>query len=162
MTTYYTFDGDEENDIAPHRPGTEDVGYDDLVDDAGEPPNPRTDPNAAAWNQRSKQLVGLAKVAASLKLTVTFSGGTPAVAKFSYPGTVLELADFTVVDNGTGDTTITWPENMLAPSIVDPHGVTLNTAQGMGFAAAVTNGVRVTTVNPSNAATDIGFTVEIG
>lgn len=161
MTLYYTFDGDEENDIAPHRPGTEDVGYDDLQDDAGDPPNQRTDPTSMAWNQRSKQLVGLAKVAASLKLSVTFSGSTPSVAKFSYPGTVLELGDFTVVDNGVGDTTITWPENSLVPALVEPM-CTLNTAQGMFYATAVTNGVRVRTVNPSNAATDIGFTVEIG
>lgn len=166
---YYTYDGDSTTGTAPHRPATDDLGYDDLKDLATDPPNQRTHPTSRAWNQRTQNGVGLNRMATMLKLSVTFSGGDPAVAKMAFIGnaTTLEMGDLTVVDNSVGDTTVRWPADKLAPALVEPYGLTLNDVStiGSGGAATVSSpspGVRVVTQDIDGVAADIPFTICIG
>lgn len=163
MTTpYYSYDGDNLQGIAPHRPGTEHVGFDDLENLASKPPDPRTEPTAEAWNERSRVLSGLSRVSSTLKLSVTFSGGDPAVASFAQPGTNLIIGDFVPTDNGVGDTTITWPANRLPPSICKSMAYLNGIAPGMIASEPVSNGVRVVTLDNAGAPADLPFTVEVG
>lgn len=159
---YLTWDGSVALNEAPRRPSTDDLGRDDLEDDLEEPPNETTDPTAAGWNQRSKQIAAISKTTDTIRISVGFSSGAPFVSKIATPQSTLVTGDLTVVDNATGDTTITWAANTLPAALVEPHGATLNTAHGSIWAEAVANGVRVHTANLAGSATDLPFTVCIG
>lgn len=158
--SYYTYDGSIAEGKNPHRPSTDDVGFNDLENKANNPPNPRTHPTAEAWNQKSDQIVGLGRMATMLRITVTFSGGTPSVNAYAMIGN--NTVVLTPVDNGTGDTSVTWPANSYPAFLTEPWGATCNTALGIIRANSITNGVRVRTTTHDNTASDIGWTVCVG
>ena len=159
--SFLTWDGGDGED--PRRPSTDDLGGDQKEDDAEFPPDPVEHLTADGWNQVVKQLAALSRVASACKLEVRFNSGTPYVARVTAPGSNVEVATFTVTDNGTGVTTITWPANTFPPHQLSPSGLTLLsslTTRVEGHVEDVANGVKVYTFSNGTAA-DIAFTLEI-
>jgi hypothetical protein len=147
-------------DGGPRRPSLADVGGAKLEDDTKRPPNRSKHPYANQLNQWAKQIAAMGQVVPSLILSVEITAGAPAVVAFACPRGDLEIGDFTVTDNGTGDTTITWPADTLPPELTRPE-LTINQDTGAlvgGTAVSVTNGVRVRTYNASGAL-NLHFTV---
>jgi hypothetical protein len=157
---YNTWNGDPSNSIAPHRPSTEDVGYDDLENHAEEPPNPRVFPDADGHNQRSKQHASLASTATPARFSIRFSGGAPFIFKAAFARDDNPDTTGWVTDSGTGVTDIVWPADTFPPHAFEPM-VSMN-EDGRGFAQMITNGVQVTTRDGAGALADLAFTVSIG
>jgi hypothetical protein len=150
----------ESGDGGPRRPSLADVGGATLEDDTEFPPNPAKHPYADQLNQWAMQIEAVGRTVESLVLSVEISGGTPALVAFTCPRDDMEIDDFTVTDNGTGDTTITWPADTFPPELTRPE-LTINQDVGGivgGTAVSVTNGVRVRTYDGSGAE-DLHFTV---
>ncbi len=150
----------EAADGGPRRPSLADVGGATLEDDTERPPDKSKHPYSNQLNQWAKQIAAMGGVVPSLVLSVEITAGTPAVVAFACPRGDLEIDDFDVDDNGTGDTTITWPADTFPPELTRPT-VTINqdtSALVGGNAVAVTNGVRVRTYDGSGAE-DLHFTV---
>lgn len=159
---YLTWNGDPGNAIVPRRPGLDDVGGASLEDDQAFPPDPTTMPYAAQLNQWARQIVGLATVAACAVLDVRFSAGTPSVFSVLAPGTSVVTGSFTVVDNGVGDTTISWAADLL-PANALPMAcvITSDTAIDRVRAVRGTNSVRVKTAL-GGTGTDADFRLTLG
>lgn len=148
-------------DGGPQRPTLAYMGEASLVDDSDYPPVAPTMPTSLMLNQWQRQLAAQGKVVGALGISVRFSGGTPSVYKFTTPGDSMVLGDITVTDNGDGDTTLSWPANMLPVSVLEPsvtyNGSTTGTAPTAAMATATS--VRVYTFNASGVAADRDFTV---
>jgi hypothetical protein len=155
---YLSWDGDATTD--PHRPSTDDLGGDDKLDDAEYPPDPVEHPTAAGWNQIVKQVAALARGAEAAKIEVRFVAGVPAIARASGPSSAIIPALFTVIDNGVGDTTITWPANTFPTHQCSPTGLTLLSSllDLSGSVEEIVNGFRVRT-RDAGAFADVGFTI---
>ena len=141
--------GDEGAEL-PRRPGTDDLGGDQKLDDAEFPPDPVEHPTAAGHNQNVKVVVALARTAAACKLEVDFNGsGVPFVKAVTALGSAVAIATFgTPADNGTGDTSVSWPANTFPIEGISPNGLTLyssSTQPTTGHVEKLTNGIRVRT-----------------
>ncbi|HEX2882675.1 MAG TPA: hypothetical protein VHO25_24315 [Polyangiaceae bacterium] len=158
-----TWDGDDATNV-PRRPSTEDLAGDELVDDQEDPPGPDM-PCATGHNQMVKQITALNRVADSCRISVTFSGGTPSISKLTSAKTpsLLLVGAFTVVDNGNGDTSITWPADTFPPHTCHPHSLTINSDTEIDRARImpITNGVRIKTKLGATG-TDADFTFCLG
>jgi hypothetical protein len=148
--------------VPPIRPGSDDVGG-CAKQNATPPPDPQRSLTADDWNQVSKQIVEMAAVLPVAILGVTFNAGAPVVTVITGMGSAAKNpATYTPTDNGTGDTTISWPANTFPGRTANPM-VTLNGGSGAAKspeAVTVTNGIRVKTQDGAGAA-DIAFTVAI-
>lgn len=136
----------------PRRPTLDDLDGGQCENDAEDPPVPGIDPDANAMNQRDKLIVGLAALTPAAWLHVTFSGGTPTKAAcggMRQGGAALTLADFTVVDNGTGDTSITHAGGKLPPKTWPPFAFVVGASASSIATESLTTGARVRT--PSDA-----------
>ena len=144
----------------PRRPSLDDVGGATLQDHASKPPDKATMPYADQLNQWAEQIERLAAMIEGVGLSVTFAAGTPSVSQFVAMRTTTVIGDFTVDDNGTGDTTITWPANTFPPSVLGPI-VSINSDSDALAPRAflVANGVRVKTKDSAGVAADLNFTV---
>ena len=133
----------------PRRPSIDDVGGDQKLDNDENPPDDVEHFTAGGWNQKAKQIAALARTAASCKLEVRFDGGgAPYVARATSPNSKITPATFSKVDNGNGDTTITWPADTFPPFACSPTGFTLlssSTSVVTGQVEEIANGVRVRT-----------------
>ena len=107
-----TYDGDPPNAIAPYRPTAEDFGA-ELADDQAYPPDPETQPTAAAWNQKINVAAAHARVGAVALIYVRFVAGAPVVDSFSSVSSTLVAGDVTFIDNADGDTDVAWPVDSL-------------------------------------------------
>lgn len=92
----------------PHRPDLTELGGGAKENHAKRPPNPVTMATAEDFNQLTKQVEAFARVAPLARLWVRFNAGTPSVHSVQALGSAVVIGDFTVVDNGDGDTTISW------------------------------------------------------
>ena len=147
----------------PRRPSTDDLGGDTKQDNSDHPPDDVEHFTAAAWNQLVKQVAALARVAASCKIEVRFTGATPFLSRISSPREDVTIATFTVTDNGSGDVSITWPADTFPTPVCSPTGLTLissSTAVLDGHVEEITNGVRVRTKS-GGVATDIPWTLTL-
>ena len=89
-----------------HRPGIDDLGggaHKNLT----KPRDPRTVPDADTFNQTVRQIVAMASLAPSVRIQVEFTAGTPAITQLAALNSGLLIGDFTVTDNGAGDTSLT-------------------------------------------------------
>ena len=146
----------------PRRPSLDDIGGATLVDDAARPPHKATMPYADQLNQCQLQIERLAAMTEVLTLTVTFAAGVPSVSQFTASRTTVVIGDFTVTDNGTGDTTITWPANTVTTSTGGPVPGLNDTTVGGGITASlVALGVRVLTWTGAATPADRDFTVTV-
>jgi len=156
----------EDEDGGVRRPGIDDVGGGAKEDDADFPPNPVTMPTAADANQAAFQIVALGAMTPIVSFSVTFSVDTPSIAYFASVRTDLVVGDFTVVDNGNGDTTIHWAAGTFPQRSREPGGLTINSdadnrgSRAYAYSSGATRGVRVKTLNGSATATDLDFSVD--
>jgi len=157
---YLCFDGDVANNIAPHRPSIEDVGSDTYQDFPAAPVDERYEISARNVNQICGVVPQLSKMGDQFRATVRFSAGVPSVHSQAQCRTA--PVTITVTDNGTGDTSLTWPANSFAPSIVDPRVTVNGDTPGYGTGEAITNGVRIRTFDTAGAAANLPFTVAVG
>lgn len=154
---YLTFDGDVANGVNPYRPGTNDVGGCQKLDDSEEPPDDETMASADDFNQMGKLIVALCKVAGAAVMYVSNSG-TPAITGLRAAGSLLTVPDFTVIDQATGDTEIKCP----ASKLMAPLGcIAVPQKAGDYRASARINttgdGVRVEMRNSAGTLTDADF-----
>jgi hypothetical protein len=108
MTTapdYLTIQGDVANGQNPYRASAADMGGTDKENDAEAIPDPN-DPDAREWNQMVGQIAALIQVSPVAKIHVTFSGGVPSVFAVYSGNPDFIISDVTVVDVGTGITTL--------------------------------------------------------
>jgi hypothetical protein len=89
-----------------HRPGIDELGGGSQRN-VTLPRDPRTVPHVDSFNQIAKQIVALATLAPSVRLEVYFFSGVPTLSQLAALNTSLVPADFTLTDNGNGDTSIT-------------------------------------------------------
>ncbi len=144
----------------PRRPSLADLGNATLQDHASKPPSKATMPYADQMNQWAKQEERLAAMTEACGISVTFSGSDPSVSQFIAMRTTTVIGDFTVTDNGTGDTTITWPANTFPTSALGPTASLNDTTVGGGYTVSlVANGVRVITWTGAATPADRPFTV---
>lgn len=98
----------------PRRATLEDLGGAGYEDEpAPFAPDPITMPNALEANQKAQQLAAINRVIPICVMFVTITGGTPAITGVFAPGSEVDSSDFTVTDNGAGDTTIDWEVGIL-------------------------------------------------
>lgn len=155
--------GDEGTEL-PRRPSTDDLGGDEKLDDAEFPPDPVEHPTAAGHNQLVKVVAALSRTAAACKLEVDFSSGVPFVKNVTALGSAVALSTFgTPTDNGTGDTTVSWPANTFPVETISPNGLTLyssSTQVVAGHVEKVTNGIRVRTF-VNGAAANVPWSISL-
>lgn len=152
---------DETGTVLPRRPSVDDMGGAGKQDNDEFPPDDVEHFTAAGWNQKAMQVPSLARVTASCLLDLQFTGSTPYLAAISSPSDNVTIATFTVVDNGPGDTSVTWPANTFPPSVISPSGLTVfGSAVVDGRVEKITNGVRVRTRSAGSAA-DVPWTLQV-
>lgn len=146
----------------PRRPGIGDVGGGQKTDDLTYGAiDPITMPSAEEDNQKQFLLVAYGKVVANAKVTVHFSGGTPSVAQASGCGSAVVPGLFTVTDNGTGDTSVTWPAGSFPAAIADHEAHVTGATVGQIACETISNGARIRTTGTTGTAADLAFVVEI-
>lgn len=100
----------------------------------------------------------------SLRVTVRFSGGVPAVDSFNAPRTTLTTSNIDLVDNGDGDVTVRVASTSLPTKRGEPmatvHEGTTPTIKAEEYTATGWRGARVYTKD-AGTATDLKFTVTI-
>ena len=89
-----------------HRPGIDELGG-GSQENVTLPRDPRTVPHADIFNQFVRQIVADATVAPSARIQVEFAASVPSVTAVVALNTSLVPADFTITDNGNGDTSLT-------------------------------------------------------
>lgn len=146
----------------PRRPSLADLGGGAFVDDATYPPDPGTMPSAAMENQNEFQVAAVAKVMPACVICVKITAGTPSINKFSAPSGLVITGTFTVTDNGTGDTSVTWPANTFPALTFDSFGGINGATIGQMSVQDIANGIRVRTANAAGVATDLNWTVYLG
>lgn len=109
----------------PHRVTLAELGGGAFQDDPRFPPDPTEHPSAGMFNQATKQVVALAGMAPSLKIQVEFSAGTPVITQLVSLGTKVTVANFVVVDNADGDTTLLLSPSLIPPQLTRPSGLTI-------------------------------------
>lgn len=144
----------------PRRPTIGDLDGGQLVDDPEFPPDPG-DPSAGAANQRDMLLVAQQGMAEHTKLYITFSGGTPTKTGIRSLRDDLTTADFTVTDNGAGDTSITHTGGKLpADAWPAESKVVGNSGDATDNVELITNGWRVRT-RVGGTLADVPFVLKI-
>lgn len=119
-------------------------------------------PYAEQLNQWARCVAAFARISPTAIITIDHAAGVPYVDRLSACSEVLVIGDLTVVDNGAGDTTITWVAGALPTSVASPDAsVVTDGAWLQPTAVAVTNGVRVKTRADGGALTDVRTTVRI-
>ena len=149
----------------PYRPALADITGGTKINRPGRAPNPETQPTAEEDNQKSAQTAAFGRTTYLARLTVTISGGTPAITNILAPRSVIEATDFTVTDNGAGDTTIRWASSVLppvsgAPDVSQCDDVEIDRLRAFYGTLSGQQGVRVKSKLGATA-TDANFVVTI-
>lgn len=101
MTTTITYK------LSPaRRPTLDDLHGGLVADDSTYPPN-AGDPHASAMNQSDLLVIAAHAVLPVFRLYVTVPSGTPTATAIKTLRDDLVIGDFTITDNGAGDTSIT-------------------------------------------------------
>lgn len=165
--TVFTYD-----DTSPHRPSLEELGGDGREDDPMFPPpkNGRF-PYADEDNERARNQAGLNRVTPTCLIHVRLDVerltavppihiGDPVVTDVRAVRSSILTTDFTVVDNGPGDTSITWAPSLLPPHFTAVVSVASDVAVSPPRAFPIANGVRAKT-ELAGVGTDANFVLEI-
>jgi len=146
----------------PHRPGESDLLNGTKTN--ATPVVPPHMPAAEEFTQFARQLEQLAKMSPIIRISIAFSGSTPSINSVVCVRNDILSANFTVTDNGVGDTSITWPASTFPASNTQPMATLNGGAVGAHAApdvVAISNGVRVRTFDVDTSAADVPFTVEV-
>ena len=141
----------------PIRPGIADIR--DGVKSNSTATVPPHMPNAAEHNQTAGLLEAHGQVVPMFVMSVEFSAGAPVAHSLGCARTDKVVGDFTLTDNGAGDTSITVAASTFPAAKTKPMASLNGTAAGFIAADPATNGVRVRTWNSAGVATDLPFTV---
>lgn len=147
--------------LVGYRPSKADFNDAALINDDTAPPDPQTMPTAELLNTDSWLLISLARMTAAGAFVIT-AQVSPIVSKWAVAANLVQSNPFTVVRNGAGDYSITWPANLL-PLILAPQAsiTTLSGANSVGISAVyITNGVQVQTTK-GGTLTDMNFMVSL-
>lgn len=151
-----TYPGDLEE---PRRGSLQDFGG-ATVEDEDPLPDKATMLYADLCNGLQRAVAAHEKAVMTLGISVTFSGGAPVVSQVTGGPAAAIIDTITPDDNGTGDTTLSWPAGTFAASILGPMPALNDGTVGGGITAAlVANGVRVKTWTGASTAADRPFTV---
>lgn len=145
----------------PRRPTLDDLDGGNCTDDPKAVPVPGQDPSADAMNQRDKLIVALCAMMGAAWLHVTFSGGTPtktACGGMRQGGEAFELTDFTLTDNGPGDTSAVHSGGLLPPKTLPAQAYSVHSVAAEISCEPITNGGRVRTKVAASAA-DAAFVI---
>jgi hypothetical protein len=143
----------------PRRPTVADLHAGLVIDDPEFPPDPG-DPNADAMNQSDELVVSACNMIDAGKLYVAFPSGTTTKTGIWSPRDDLALSDFTLVDNGTGDTSITHTGGKLPAATWPPTAkVVGNGGDTTINVESIANGWRVRTRTGGTLA-DVPFLLE--
>jgi len=144
----------------------EDVGGARFADDVDYPP-PKDGtkyPYGDLLNQLQTQVAAMGRMIPSARMTISFSAGTPSIAKLTAMSELLVPGDFALTDNGAGDTTITWAAGKLPPVECDPmisiHKGALSGVLAAELSTPTVTSVRIRTLDDGVAA-DMRFTIAI-
>jgi len=143
----------------PRRPSIADLGGAAYQDDQKDPPNEATMPSAAMENQNQKQTQAAHKVLPTLVISGKVNAGAIVLDSFQALSSLVISGTFTFVDNGAGDTSVTWPANTFPTPVNKPFGGITGATIGQIAVEAITNGIRVRTANSAGSATDLPWTV---
>lgn len=149
--------------VPPNRPTEADFGGTAKEDDAVYPPNPVTMATAADWNEKVRMMAAAWRLLPVAVIPVTIVAGAPTIGTPQCGNDALTGASFTPVDNGPGDTTISWAANTFPAATIPPIAVN-NATSGFWLAPlaiAGANSVQVQTANAASALADADFTVFI-
>lgn len=162
LIDYDPWHGDPGNAVAPHRPSLDQLGGGAYEDDQSDPPDLDTMPSAAMENANEKTLAGIARLSDLATWSIKFNAGAPYIDKSSFADKLLVNGDFTVTDNGLGQTDITWAADTFPVAVAEP-ALTLNEIAGVREAAAwlIPNGVRINTFDDLGIGVDCAFTVTL-
>lgn len=153
--TTYPYD-----DATPTTPSIEALGGSDKIDDAKAPPG-QDEPEAGAWNNLVRIAAASCRMLPLATVEISFAAGAPYVSGVTSMRTSIAAADFSLTDNGVGDTTIEWAATLLPPMTKAPKVYVNGTTVGASCASAPTAlSVQVVTEH-SGAAADLPFTVDI-
>lgn len=148
------------DDGGPRRGSLQDFGG-ATIENEDPLPDEATMPCADMLNGLQRAAAAHEKAVFSVGISVTFDGsGAPVVSQVTGPSEAAILTTITPHDDGTGNTSLTWPANTFPASILGPT-VTLNedVAALAPVALLIANGVRVKTRNDAGVLTNIAFTV---
>src|SRR5262245_28490702 len=126
IVEYNPWHGDPGNAIAPHRPSLDQLGGGAYENEPNLVPDLDTMPSAEMENVNQKTLAGLARTGVVAWFSIRFTAGAPSVDVLSCCDDTLDASDFTITDNGAGDTSITWPADTFPVAAFRPVGLTLN------------------------------------
>jgi len=154
---FLTYDGDVANGINPYRPGIDDVGGGQKLNDQNEPPDPITMLDARDFNEMSFLLVAHGKVTPAAIVLVT-NAGTPAIAGVRAAGSQIVSADFTVIHHATGDVEITCPQTKIIPPwAAFGFSQAIGDWRVSGRINATNDGIRLETRNSAGTLADVNF-----
>lgn len=159
-----TFDDDP-----PHRAAVSELGGGAKENSVQFPPDPVKHPTAEDFNQFTKQIAAFNRMTPLARLFVRITAGVPSVFAVQAAGSGIVVGDFTVVDNGAGDTTLWWTTGTggKLPAAVGVGGlcitedVAITEARALLTSVGGNPAVRVKTFITGSVATDAHFTVEI-
>lgn len=144
----------------PRRPTIDDVGGGEYEDDADFPPDPG-DPDADSANQLGLLAVASHGTLEHTKLYVTVPGGTPTGSAIKSLRDDLLVGDFTLTDNGAGDTSIAHTGGKLPADSFPAEAYPVGDAGDCTITvASITNGWRVK-ARVAGTLTDTPFVLKI-
>jgi hypothetical protein len=166
---------------AAYRPGLPDVNSAQLANRSQAPPNAPTFPTANQLNGTFLLVCAIGAVIPNATISVKYTGGNPVIDYGTACGGLSPGATSPVVSGavgvvrtpggaGSGDVLLYWAQGVFPPPASRPKGLTINgTTPGIGCAdwttytpASITySAVRVVTVNASDVATDMPFTIDV-
>jgi len=147
--------------VVPRRPSPEDVGGAHLQNDPAAEPVPETMIAAEDMNQVEMIVPRLAAVSYAVKISVNFTAGAPVITGIACLGSTLTAADFTVGDDGDGNTTIEWAADALPLGLCQPLVTGNNPIVLMWAAYSIAHGVCIRSWAADDTPTDCPFTVLI-
>jgi hypothetical protein len=153
------------------RPDVADVGAVALLNDPRTPPpTTGTHMHADMGNQWQRLMRAFGSVIPSCRLTIIFVSGVPEIQNVMPLGATVDADTFTIIDSGTGLTSIQWAAADLPAPVCNPSGLTLHgVGTHSGGAILTLNGggagihdISVcTTVSATGAAANVPFTIDI-
>lgn len=145
----------------PIRPGIDDLGGGQKVNRT-QPPDPVTMMSASDFNQTTKQVVELAAVVPIVIVAIHFVAGAPQVYSVTGMGAwAKDPSHFTLQDNGTGDTTVSWAASKFPNRTAEADASITGATVGMISTETLTNSARVRTLGSGGAAADLPFILRI-
>lgn len=140
----------------PTRPSLDDLGSATKEDDATDPPDAKSMPTAAEWNLFAKLLAQFAGgFAFSLKFQLTHGVSGSIAAQWQMGATAVALS---VLKNGAGDYSVTWPANSFPTPIHNGTGWCVEAGAYCPLEVQpIANGVRCKLYDAAGVAADKDF-----